>query len=50
MGRLKPLGAQAVDKWTTQERCPLGPQLHQQQQKRSNDVLLKPDNLIRYLH
>src|ERR1700722_17623360 len=31
--------------WTTQERCPHGPQAHQQQQKRSIDVLPKPDNL-----
>jgi hypothetical protein len=26
MGRLKPLGAQPVDMWTTQERCPTCPQ------------------------
>jgi hypothetical protein len=28
---------------------PTSPQAHQQQQKRSIDVLPKPDNLIRYL-
>ena len=50
MGCLKPLGAQPVDMWTTQERCPHRPQAHQQQQKRSNDVLHKPDNLTCYLH
>ena len=49
MGCLKPLGAQPVDMWTTQERCPHRPQAHQQQQKRSNDVLHKPDNLTCYL-
>src|ERR1700686_2373598 len=36
--------------WTTQERCPHGPQAHQQQQKRSIDVLPKPDNLTCCLH
>jgi hypothetical protein len=36
--------------WTTQERCPHGPQVHQQQQKRSIDVLPKPDNLTCCLH
>jgi hypothetical protein len=36
--------------WTTQERCPLRPQAHQQQQKRSIDVLPKADNLTCCLH
>jgi hypothetical protein len=47
MGRLTPLGAQPVDVWTMQARCP---QAHRRckPKQRSIDVLPKPDNLIRY--
>jgi hypothetical protein len=46
MGRLKPLSAQPCGRCgQRKERCPHRPQAHQQQQKRSIDVLPKPDNL-----